>query len=170
MLGQHWRKVSVKRHVRVDCIACALICPTLAIGISRSLAKRHTACTLRAAQREIDRGIGKWMAYRPLVILIDPPQNVGFTHAVTMLARGEHDAQFEWDSPTVENSTRPSTKEVDRLNAALIALGSMGNRNGRLTRVRTGKKRKPLSAVARKKIAAAQRARWAKWKAARRSK
>ena len=61
-------------------------------------------------------------------------------------------------------------KEVDRLNAALIALGSLGNRNAGLKRFPTGKKRKPLSAAARKKIATAQRARWAKWKAARRSK
>jgi hypothetical protein len=61
-------------------------------------------------------------------------------------------------------------KEVDRLNAALIALGSLGSQNGGLRRVRSVKSRKPLSAAARKKIAAAQRARWANWKAARRSK
>jgi len=60
-------------------------------------------------------------------------------------------------------------KEMERLNAALLALGTLGNRNGTLRRVRTVQKRKPLSAAARKKIAAAQRARWAKWKAARRS-
>lgn len=59
-------------------------------------------------------------------------------------------------------------KEVERLNAALLALGNLGNPNGR--RGRTAKKRKPLSVAARKKIAAAQRARWAKWKVARRSK
>jgi hypothetical protein len=61
-------------------------------------------------------------------------------------------------------------QEVERLEAALLALGSLGNRNGRLRRVRAIKKRKPLSTAARKKIAAAQRARWAKWKVARRSK
>jgi hypothetical protein len=61
-------------------------------------------------------------------------------------------------------------KEVERLNAALTALGNLGNRDGRLRRVATVSKRKPLSAAARKRIAAAQRARWAKWKAARRSK
>jgi hypothetical protein len=59
-------------------------------------------------------------------------------------------------------------KEVERLNAALLALGNLGNQNGR--RGHTAKKRKRLSVAARKKIAAAQRARWAKWKAARRSK
>ncbi len=61
-------------------------------------------------------------------------------------------------------------KEMERLNAALMALGNLGSQSGALRRVRTVKRRKPLSAAARKKIAAAQRARWAKWKAARRSK
>jgi len=65
-------------------------------------------------------------------------------------------------------------KEVERLNAALMALGvsggSLGSQSGGLRRVRTVNSRKPLSAAARKRIAAAQRARWAKWKAARRSK
>lgn len=48
-----------------------------------------------------------------------------------------------------------------------VHLGNLGNPNGR--RGRTAQKRKPLSVAARKKISAAQRARWAKWKA-RRSK
>jgi hypothetical protein len=61
-------------------------------------------------------------------------------------------------------------KEVERLNAALMALGNLGSQSGGLRRVRTVKSRKPLSVAARKKIAAAQRARWAKWKAARRRK
>ena len=91
--------------------------------------------------------------------------------AVTMLARGgDTMANLGGIVQQLKTQRDRAQKEVDRLNAALIALGSIGNRNGRLTRVRTRKKRKPLSAVARKKIAAAQRARWAKWKAARRSK
>jgi ribosomal protein S12 len=61
-------------------------------------------------------------------------------------------------------------REVERLNAALMALGNVGSQSGVLRRVRSVKNRKPLSAAARKRIAAAQRARWAKWKAARRSK
>jgi len=61
-------------------------------------------------------------------------------------------------------------KEVERLNAALMALGNLGSQSSGLRRIRTVKSRKPLSAAARKKIAAAQRARWAKWKAARRRK
>ena len=55
-------------------------------------------------------------------------------------------------------------QEVERLNAALTALGKLGNGNGRSNRVLAVRKRRPMSAAARKKIAAAQRVRWAKWK------
>ena len=55
-------------------------------------------------------------------------------------------------------------RDVERLNAALTALGNLGNGNGRSNRVLAARKRKPMSAAARKKIAAAQRVRWVKWK------
>jgi len=61
-------------------------------------------------------------------------------------------------------------REVEQLNAALAALGGLGHAGARSPRGRAVKKRKPLSAAARKRIAAAQRARWAKWKSARRNK
>ena len=61
-------------------------------------------------------------------------------------------------------------KELEQLNAALVALGGLGYANGRSSPSRARKKRKPMSAGARKRIAAAQRARWAKWKTARRNK
>jgi hypothetical protein len=62
-------------------------------------------------------------------------------------------------------------KEVEGLDTALKVLGSLGGVSRRLGGGQTaGKKRKPMSAAARKRIAAAQRARWAKWKAARRNK
>jgi hypothetical protein len=54
--------------------------------------------------------------------------------------------------------------EVERLNAALTALGNLGNGRGRSNRGWAAKQRKPMSAAARKKIAAAQRVRWAKWR------
>ena len=60
--------------------------------------------------------------------------------------------------------------QVDRLNAALAALDSVGNRSGRSQKSRAAKRRRPMSTAARKRIAAAQRARWAKWKAANRKK
>jgi len=55
-------------------------------------------------------------------------------------------------------------REVEQLNTALTALGNLESGNGRSKRVLVGR-RKPMSLAARRKIAAAQRARWAKWKA-----
>ncbi len=62
-------------------------------------------------------------------------------------------------------------KTVEQLDQALAALGSVNGlrSRGRSSRV-VGKKRRTMSAAARKRIAAAQRARWAKWKAAQRKK
>jgi hypothetical protein len=61
-------------------------------------------------------------------------------------------------------------REVGRLDEALKILGSLGSLNPRLRRVQTIARKRTMSAAARKRIAAAQRARWAKWKAARRNK
>jgi hypothetical protein len=65
-------------------------------------------------------------------------------------------------------------RRVEHLDEALKALGSLGGLRGRVGRVGRAqtlvKKRRTMSAVARKRIAAAQRARWAKWKAAKRNK
>jgi len=62
-------------------------------------------------------------------------------------------------------------RKLEQLNAALNVLGSLGGVSGRLGGGQTArKKRRPMSAAARKRIAAAQHARWAKWKAARRNK
>jgi hypothetical protein len=47
-------------------------------------------------------------------------------------------------------------REVDRLGAALAALGSVTARS-------LARKRRTLSAAARRKISLAQKARWAKW-------
>ena len=62
-------------------------------------------------------------------------------------------------------------RKLGQLDAALKVLGSLGGSSGRVGRAQTpGKKRRSMSTAARKRIAAAQRARWAKWKAARRGK
>jgi hypothetical protein len=42
--------------------------------------------------------------------LIDPTHAVSFIRTITMLARGGNDAQFEWDSPAVENAARSGAK------------------------------------------------------------
>jgi hypothetical protein len=62
-------------------------------------------------------------------------------------------------------------RRIEQLDGALKVLGSLGGLQGRVGRAQAaGKKRRTMSAAARKRIAVAQRARWAKWKAAKRSK
>ncbi len=58
-------------------------------------------------------------------------------------------------------------KEVEKLDAAIKVLSGLTGTKRGLGRGRAGiGKRRTMSAAARKRIAAAQRARWAKWKAA----
>lgn len=58
-------------------------------------------------------------------------------------------------------------KEVEKLDAAIRVLSGLTGAGRGLGRGRAGiGKRRTMSAAARKRIAAAQRARWAKWKAA----
>ncbi len=62
-------------------------------------------------------------------------------------------------------------RRLEQLDTALKALSGVGGLNRGTVRNRTKSgKRRPMSAAARKRIAAAQRARWAKWKAARKKK
>lgn len=62
-------------------------------------------------------------------------------------------------------------KKVEQLDQALAALGSIdGLRSGGRNSRNVGKKGRTMSAAARRRIAAAQRARWAKWKAAQKKK
>jgi len=62
-------------------------------------------------------------------------------------------------------------KRVEQLDQVLAALGSLDGLRARgRSPKRIGRKRRTMSAAARRKIAAAQRARWAKWKAAQRKK
>lgn len=56
--------------------------------------------------------------------------------------------------------------KLDQLDAALKALSGLGSSSPGPDRP-IARKRKPMSAAARKRIAAAQRARWAKWKSSR---
>lgn len=62
-------------------------------------------------------------------------------------------------------------RSIEQLDKALKALGGLGGVRGRVARAQMpGKKRRTMSTAARKRISAAQRARWAKWKAAQRKK
>jgi hypothetical protein len=71
----------------------------------------------------------------------------------------------------LKNEREQTQRKLEHLDTALGVLGGLGGTRGRVGHARTpGKKRRTMSAAARKRIAAAQRARWAKWKAARRKK
>jgi len=63
---------------------------------------------------------------------------------------------------------------IEQLDEALKALAGLDGvrrtTGGRGVAQASAQKRRPMSAEARKRIAAAQRARWAKWKRAQRSK
>jgi len=61
------------------------------------------------------------------------------------------------------------TRLVSELNAVTAALTAFGKTylHGSKNKASGSRKRKPLSAAGKKRIAAAQRARWAKWKAER---
>jgi hypothetical protein len=62
-------------------------------------------------------------------------------------------------------------KQVEQLDQALAALGSIDGFRSRGRNSRNvGRKGRTMSAAARKRIAAAQRARWARWKAAQKKK
>lgn len=62
-------------------------------------------------------------------------------------------------------------KQVEQLEQALAALGSIdGLQMPARSSRKVGGKGRTMSAAARKRIAAAQRARWAKWKAAQKKK
>jgi len=61
--------------------------------------------------------------------------------------------------------------KLEQLDSALKVLGDVGNSGRRGGRGgRTSGTRRPMSAAAKKRIATAQRARWAKWRTARKNK
>ena len=60
--------------------------------------------------------------------------------------------------------------QLDEALKALTGLGGARGVSGRRSRPQASGRRRTMSTAARKRIAAAQRARWAKWKAAQRGK
>jgi hypothetical protein len=70
----------------------------------------------------------------------------------------------------LKNERARTQAKLDQLNTALKVLGEVGTAGSTAGRQRTSGKRRPMSAAAKKRIAAAQRARWAKWRAAQKSK
>lgn len=63
----------------------------------------------------------------------------------------------------LQNQKVELESQLQKVNSAVAALKGVGNKNGGL-RVASGPSR-VISVAARKRIAAAQKARWAKWRA-----
>ena len=71
----------------------------------------------------------------------------------------------------LKNERARTQAKLDQLDTALKVLGEVGTTGSRTAgRRTTSGNRRPMSAAAKKRIAAAQRARWAKWKAAQKKK
>lgn len=71
----------------------------------------------------------------------------------------------------LKNERARTQAKLDQLDTALKVLGEVGTTGSRIAgRRTTSGNRRPMSAAAKKRIAAAQRARWAKWKAAQKKK
>ena len=70
----------------------------------------------------------------------------------------------------LRNEREQTQAKLDQLNTALKILGEVGTVGSTARRQTTSGKRRPMSAAAKKRIAAAQRARWVKWRAAHKNK
>ena len=70
----------------------------------------------------------------------------------------------------LENERDQAQKRIEQLDGALKALTGVRGLNRNIGRAQMSRRRRTMSAAARKRIAAAQRARWAKWKAAHKKK
>ena len=67
----------------------------------------------------------------------------------------------------LKNERKQAQMKLEQLDAALKVLSGLGSTNRGARRGRAvAKERRTMSAAARKRIAVAQRARWAKWRAA----
>jgi hypothetical protein len=66
----------------------------------------------------------------------------------------------------LQTQRKQLSQELERLDTAIRALQGVGGRNGTVSiRGSVTRIRRTMSVAARKRIAAAQRVRWAKWKA-----
>lgn len=74
----------------------------------------------------------------------------------------------------LKNEREQARRRLEQLDTALQALSGVGSlsglNRGKVRNHAMSGKRRTMSAAARKRIAAAQRARWAKWKAAQKKK
>ena len=94
--------------------------------------------------------------------------------AATIFARGESMSNLAHVVEQLKKERNQALRRIEQLDEALKALGGVGALRGTPTRrghaQASGAKPRTMSAAGRRRIAAAQRARWAKWKAAQRKK
>jgi ABC-type proline/glycine betaine transport system ATPase subunit len=90
----------------------------------------------------------------------------------TIPARGESMSNFTKVVQSLKEERDQAQRRIEQLDEALKALTGLGVRGTARRRgpAQESRKRRTMSVAARKRIAAAQRARWARWKVARRSK
>ena len=65
----------------------------------------------------------------------------------------------------LQTKRKQAENELGRIDAAISALQGLSGQSGSGNRAGAPKRRRTMSLAARKRIADAQRARWAKWKA-----
>lgn len=118
--------------------------------------------------------LGKAIGVRNKLVVIRGGNHVEVIRPATIPARGESMSTLAHVVQQLRKERNQALRSIEQLDKALKALGGLGGVRGRVGRVARaqmpGKKRRTMSAAARKRISAAQRARWAKWKAARRNK
>jgi hypothetical protein len=88
----------------------------------------------------------------------------------TIPARGESMPNLTNVIRQLRKERDQARKKIEQLDEALKALTGVGVVNKKIGHRQTSGRRRTMSAAARKRIAAAQRARWAKWKAAQKKK
>jgi hypothetical protein len=98
------------------------------------------------------------------------PENLSISGTATIPGRGGIMPNLTAVVRQLKKERQRLQGEMERLNAAMAALRNLGNLAGHSKGSLVAIGRRTMSVAARKRIAAAQRARWAKWKAAKRNR
>jgi hypothetical protein len=117
--------------------------------------------------------LGRAIEVRNKLVVMRGGNQVEVRRPATIPARGESMSNLTQVVQRLKQERGQLQGRIEQLDEALKALtGLSGVRGtaGRHAPAPSSGKRRTMSAAARERIAAAQRARWAKWKAARRAK
>lgn len=118
--------------------------------------------------------LGKEIEVEKNFVVIQDRRQVEVIRPATIPAQEEPMSNLANVVQQLKKERDQAQRSIEQLDKALKALGGLSGVRGRVGRVARaqmpGKKRRTMSAAARKRIATAQRARWAKWKAGQRNK